>query len=58
MDIIVRFFLVLAAPITALFVSKDAANYNVIEVLVAIALFIALVTALAFWPRKSEAENN
>lgn len=55
MDIIVRFFLVLAAPITALFVSKDAANYNVIEVLVAIALFIALVTALAFWPRKSEA---
>jgi hypothetical protein len=53
MDIIVRFFLLLAAPITALFVSREAMNFGVIQVLVAIALFVGLVAALAFWPRKS-----
>lgn len=51
MDLIVRLFLLVAAPIAALFVSRDALNFSVIQVLVAIALFIALVAALAFWPR-------
>lgn len=54
MDFIVRFFLLLAAPITALFVSREEMNFGVIQVLVAMVLFIALVAALAFWPRKSE----
>lgn len=35
----------------ALFVSRDALNFSVIQVLVVIALFIALVAALALWPR-------
>ncbi len=52
MDLIVRLFLVLAAPITALFVSRDALNFGVIQVIVAVALFVALVAALAFWPRR------
>jgi len=52
MDLIVRLFLVLAAPITALFVSRDALNFGVIQVMVAVALFVMLVAALAFWPRR------
>ena len=56
MDLIVRLFLVLAAPITALFVSRDALNFGVIQVMVAVALFVMLVAALAFWPRR-ELEN-
>ena len=54
MDFIVRFFLLLAAPITALFVSQEEINFSVIQVLVTVGLFIALVAALAFWPRKYE----
>lgn len=52
MDLIVRFFLVLAAPITAFFVSRDALNFGVVQVMVAVALFVILVAALAFWPRR------
>lgn len=52
MNLIVRLFLVLAAPITALFVSRDALNFSIIQVMVAIALFVALVAALTFWPRR------
>jgi hypothetical protein len=50
MDLIVRLFLVLAAPITALFVSRDALNFSIIQVMVAVALFVVSVAALAFWP--------
>lgn len=56
MDLIVRLFLVLAAPITALFVSRDELNFGVIQVMVAVTLFVLLVAALAFWPRR-EPEN-
>ncbi len=52
MDLIVRLFLVLAAPITALFVSRDALNFGVIQVMVAVALFVVLIATLAFWPRR------
>lgn len=52
MDLIVRIFLVLAAPITALFVSRDALNFSVIQMMVAVVLFVMLVAALAFWPRR------
>lgn len=52
MDLIVRLFLVLAAPITALFVSRDALNFSVVQVMVAVALFVMLVAVLAFWPRR------
>ncbi|QUS37590.1 hypothetical protein RPMA_00945 [Tardiphaga alba] len=52
MELITRLFLVLAAPITALFVSRDALNFGVIQVMVAVALFVLMVAALAFWPRR------
>lgn len=57
MDLIVRLFLVLAAPITALFVSRDALNFSVIQVMVAVALFVVLVAALAFWPRPGSSKK-
>ncbi len=57
MDLIVRLFLVLAAPITALFVSRDALNFSVIQVMVAVALFVVLVAALAFWPKRKSGKT-
>jgi competence protein ComGC len=53
---IVRFLLFLAAPIAALFVSRDALNFGVIEMLVAVILIVVLVLAAAAWTsRKPEA---
>ena len=46
---IVRFLLLLAAPIAALFVSRDALNFGIIEMLVAIVLFVGLALAAAVW---------
>lgn len=52
MSVIVRLFLTLAAPITALFVSRDALNFDIIQTMVAVVLFTAVVAAVAFWPRR------
>lgn len=57
MDLIVRLFLVLAAPITALFVHRDALNFSVIQMIVAIVLFVMLVAAVAFWPRRQSQDT-
>jgi len=46
---IVRLLLFLAAPIAALFVSRDALNFGVIETLIAIVLIALLVLAAALW---------
>jgi hypothetical protein len=42
----------LAAPITALFVSRDALNFDVVQTIVAVILFTVAVAAIAFWPRR------
>jgi hypothetical protein len=39
----------LAAPIAALFVSRDALNFGIIEMLVAIMLMVGLVMVAAAW---------
>jgi hypothetical protein len=52
MSVIVRLFLMLAAPITALFVSRDALNFDVLQTIVAVVLFTVAVAAIAFWPRR------
>lgn len=44
---IVRCLLFLAAPIAALFVSRDALNFSIIEMLVAILLLVGFVMAAA-----------
>jgi len=46
---IIRCLLFLAAPIAALFVSRDALNFDIIEMLVAIILIVGLVLAAAAW---------
>lgn len=46
---IIRCLLLLAAPIAALFVSRDALNFGVIEMLVAIMLMVGAVLAAAAW---------
>jgi hypothetical protein len=48
---IAQLFLVLAAPITALLVTRDAINFSVVQMIVAVILFASLVGVLAFWPR-------
>jgi hypothetical protein len=46
---IVRCLLLLAAPIAALFVSRDALNFGIIEMLVATMLIVGFVLAVAAW---------
>jgi hypothetical protein len=46
---IIRILLLLTAPVAALFVSRDALNFGVIETLVAIMLISLVVLAAAAW---------
>lgn len=46
---VIRCLLLLAAPIAALFVSRDALNFGIIEMLVAIMLMVGVVMAAAAW---------
>jgi hypothetical protein len=46
---IIRGILILAAPITALFVSRDALSFGIVEMLVAILLFVCFILAAAAW---------
>lgn len=49
MMMIFRIFLVAAGSITALWISRDALNFGVIETLVAVILIALLCLLLAFW---------
>ena len=46
---IVRCLLFLAAPIAALFVSRDAVKFGIVEMLVGIILIVGFVMAAAAW---------
>ncbi len=46
---IIRCLLLLAAPIAALFVSRDALNFGIFEMLIAIMLMVGVVMAAAGW---------
>jgi hypothetical protein len=46
---IIRCLLLLAAPIAALFVSRDALNFGVFEMLVAVILIVGFALAAAAW---------
>ena len=56
---IIRCLLFLAAPIAALFVSRDALNFGIIEMMVAMILIVAFAIAAAAWSlrRKSLAAD-
>ena len=47
---IVRALLVLAGFVTSLFVTRDALNFSVIQMVVAISLFTIAIAIAAFWP--------
>ena len=51
---IVRIFFALAAPIAALFVARDALNFDVIQTMVAIILVVVFVAVVAFWPKRPQ----
>ena len=46
---IIRALLFLAAPIAALFVSRDALNFGIVETLVGIILIVGFALAAAAW---------
>jgi hypothetical protein len=46
---IVRILFILAAPIAALLVSRDALNFGLVQTLVAIVLIVAFVGLAAAW---------
>ena len=46
---IVRILLMMAAPIAALLVSRDALNFGLIQTMVAILLIVAFVALGAVW---------
>lgn len=49
---IVRIFLALAAPITALLVSRNALNFGLVQTFVAMILIVAFVALAAAWPAR------
>jgi hypothetical protein len=50
MSLLIRLLLALAAPITALFVARDALNFDVVQTFVAVGLVAVLCIVAAFWP--------
>jgi hypothetical protein len=46
---IIRILFILAAPITALFVARDALNFGVIQTFVAMLLLVGVVGLGAVW---------
>ena len=49
---IVRFLMIAAGVVTSWFVAKDAVNFGVIQLMVALMLLTLIVAVLAFWPSR------
>ena len=49
MSLIVRILFILAAPIAALFVARDALNFGLVQTVVAMLLTVGIVFAVAVW---------
>ncbi|ARG97877.1 hypothetical protein B6N58_09520 [Legionella micdadei] len=47
---LVRVLFVIAGSITSLFVSRDALNFSIFQMVIAVLLFTILVIIIAFWP--------
>lgn len=56
MSLFVRLLLILAAPVTALFVTRDSQHFDIIQTLVATVIATVVVAVFALWPyiRKSK----
>ncbi|MGL5168802.1 MAG: hypothetical protein ACRC9K_23225 [Afipia sp.] len=57
MSLLVRLLLFLAAPVTALFVSRDALNFDIIQTMVAVALATLIIFIFAFWPYRPKPKD-
>lgn len=55
MSLFVRLLLILAAPITALFVARDSQHFDIVQTLVATVIATLIAAIFALWPyiRKS-----
>lgn len=47
---IARVLLAISGAIAGLFISREAMNFGIIQMVVAVLLFTAFVAAVAFWP--------
>ncbi|MEW6639560.1 MAG: hypothetical protein AB1586_03575 [Pseudomonadota bacterium] len=52
MSLLIRLLLLIAAPITALFVARDALNFGIMQTMVAVVLVVALLVLVTLWPRR------
>jgi hypothetical protein len=53
LSFIVRILFILAAPIAALFVARDALNFGLVQTLVAMLLVTGFVTAASLWSNRA-----
>ena len=49
---IVRFLLIAAGVVTGWFIAEDAANFGVVQMMVALLLLTLTVAVVAFWPSR------
>lgn len=49
---VVRLLLIAASVVTSWFVAKDAVNFGIIQMMVALLLLTLVVAILAFWPSR------
>jgi hypothetical protein len=54
---ILRIILVVAAPIAALLVSRDALSFGIVETLVAVTLIAGFAVVAAMWTLRRPGEN-
>lgn len=50
LGLIARILLVIAGVITSIFITRDALNFEFVQMVVAIILFSTIVLIAAFWP--------
>jgi hypothetical protein len=54
---ILRIVLIIAAPLAALFVSRDALNFGIVETLVAVILIAGAALLAALWTLRRPGES-
>lgn len=47
---LIRILFFIAGSITSLFITRDALNFSIFQMVIAVLIFTVLVIAIAFWP--------
>ena len=55
---IVRILMVVAGGVASLIIAKDAPNFGVVQMMVALLLLTLVVAVLAFWPARWTVRHN